>query len=193
MVRPNRRPSFTLIYCYRNAVGISRKVDPDVPFRSRQQRIEADERPGLRSATPATSLFPVREKSISTIGATSRRRRAEPNPDGSDARIMVIGNSETDPDPADRNPDIGQDAGPGAREYEPLRRQHLGAGSTAGVDEHQSQRRTRPPMVLTQIHFNNGMRGRFGAARRTTKQSSRWSEFYGNVETFRAKVPERER
>ena len=33
----------TLIYCYRNAVGISRKVDPDLPVPIQQQRIEADD------------------------------------------------------------------------------------------------------------------------------------------------------
>ncbi len=32
-----------LIYCYRNAVGISRKVDPEVPLPIQQQRIEADQ------------------------------------------------------------------------------------------------------------------------------------------------------
>ena len=39
----------TLIFCYRNAVGISRKVDPDFPEPIQQQRIEADDDPGLRS------------------------------------------------------------------------------------------------------------------------------------------------
>ena len=33
----------TLIFCYRNAVGISRKVDPELPLPIQQQRIEADE------------------------------------------------------------------------------------------------------------------------------------------------------
>ena len=43
-------------------------------------------------------------------------------------------------------------------------------------------------MVLTQIHFNKGMRGRFGSGKENDKTDHRWSEFYGNVEAFRAKV-----
>ena len=43
-------------------------------------------------------------------------------------------------------------------------------------------------MVLTQIHFNNGMRGRFGSGKENDKTESRWSEFHGNVEACRAKV-----
>ena len=33
----------TLVYCYRHAVAISRKVDPDAPILVQQQRIEADD------------------------------------------------------------------------------------------------------------------------------------------------------
>ncbi len=41
--RPNRRPSSRCIYCYRNAIAISRKVDPDAPILIQKQRIEADD------------------------------------------------------------------------------------------------------------------------------------------------------
>ncbi len=43
-------------------------------------------------------------------------------------------------------------------------------------------------MLLTQIHFNKGMRGRFGSGKENDKTDHRWSEFYGDVEAFRAKV-----
>ena len=43
-------------------------------------------------------------------------------------------------------------------------------------------------MVLTQIHFNDGMRGRLGNGKENDKAESRWSEFHGDVETCRAKV-----
>ena len=35
-----------------------------------------------------------------------------------------------------------------------------------------------PSMVLTQIHFNKGMRGRFGSGKENDKTDHRWSEFY---------------
>ena len=46
-------------------------------------------------------------------------------------------------------------------------------------------------MILTQVHFNKGMRGRFGAAKENGDADRRWSEFFGNVQTARAKVPDR--
>ncbi len=37
------KAELALIYCYRKAVGISRKVDPDLPVPIQQQRIEAED------------------------------------------------------------------------------------------------------------------------------------------------------
>ncbi len=40
---PEPQAQLALLFCYRNAVGISRKVDPDLPVPIQQQRIEADQ------------------------------------------------------------------------------------------------------------------------------------------------------
>ncbi len=45
-----------------------------------------------------------------------------------------------------------------------------------------------PKLVLTQVHFNKSMIGRFGSGKQNDKTDDRWSEFYGNVEAFRANV-----
>ena len=45
-----------------------------------------------------------------------------------------------------------------------------------------------PPLVLTQIHFVKGMRGRFGSTRERDQTEPQWYEFFGDIQLARAKV-----
>ena len=48
-----------------------------------------------------------------------------------------------------------------------------------------------PPLVLTQIHFLKGMRGRFGSTSERSQIEPHWYEFFGNIQLGRAKVAKR--
>ena len=45
-----------------------------------------------------------------------------------------------------------------------------------------------PPLVLTQIHFMKGMRGRFGSTAERDQTEPHWYDFYGDIQLARAKV-----
>ena len=45
-----------------------------------------------------------------------------------------------------------------------------------------------PPLVLTQIHFLKGMRGRFGSTGERDPTEVQWYEFFGNIQLARAKA-----
>jgi hypothetical protein len=47
-----------------------------------------------------------------------------------------------------------------------------------------------PPLVLTQIYFNKGMRGRIAAGQVDEKVPTNWYEFFGDIQFARAKVPD---
>ena len=49
-----------------------------------------------------------------------------------------------------------------------------------------------PPLKLTQIVFDQQMKGRFGTGKETDKTETRWADFHGNVEVLNAKVARRE-
>ena len=51
------------------------------------------------------------------------------------------------------------------------------------------KKQTIQPLVLTQIKFTREMKGRFGTGRETDKTAVRWADFFGNIETARAVVP----
>jgi hypothetical protein len=186
---PEPQAELTLIYCYRNAVGISRKVDPDFPEPIQQQRIEADtilaydRRNGdfYIKGRGKVFLFDRSDNSSST---------EEPDVDGNDDKN---GDGNRKPDLANNErtltqtsssvPNPGQDrAGKRTSTHQVSRR------STQQGQISESTVREVPTMVLTQIHFNDGMRGRLGNGKENDNTESRWSEFYGNVETCRAKV-----
>lgn len=51
------------------------------------------------------------------------------------------------------------------------------------------KQQTVKPLTLTQIRFTREMRGRFGTGRDTDKTAVRWADFFGDIETARAQVP----
>jgi hypothetical protein len=52
-----------------------------------------------------------------------------------------------------------------------------------------AKKETIKPLILTQIRFKREMRGRFGTGRETDKTEVRWANFFGDIETARAVVP----
>ncbi len=49
-------------------------------------------------------------------------------------------------------------------------------------------RRKLPSLVLIQVEFSTGMRGRVGSGQATDTRQERWSEFFGDIELVRSKV-----
>ena len=105
-----------LIYCYRNAVGISRKVDPELPVPIQQQRIEADD---ILAYDRRTGDFYVPGKGkvylYDRSANSSQTPAPDPDGDGNDDR-RGRQRSDADRDPADRDPDIRPGVEPWKRE-----------------------------------------------------------------------------
>ena len=93
----------TLLFCYRNAIAISRKVDPDTPTLIQKQRIEAvdflayDRRTG-DFFVPGKGKVYLYDRSDDS----SQTTESTPAADSQDT-----GNAGLDPDPADRQHDLG--------------------------------------------------------------------------------------
>ena len=143
----------------------------------------------------ATFMSPAREKSISMIVATTRRRHRNLILMMTETTTTrVVSNPGRPRNRADCNPDIGpRPTSVDERTPTPGRpAPTIQAGPIGRRQTNETKASEIPTMVLTQIHFNKGMRGRFGSGKENDKTDHRWSEFFGNVEAFRAKVPRRE-
>jgi hypothetical protein len=179
-----------LIFCYRNAIAISRKVDPDFPRPIQQQRLEADKILAYDRRTgdfhvPGKGmvyLYDLSGKSSQTSGSNSGEESKK------DSLPAVTETQRTVSSTSSRTtkPGTGKAAtapAPGTR------------GTTKNA---RSQRADQPAaaegpsLVLTQVHFNKEMRGRYGSGKETDTVETRWSEFFGDIETCRAKVPNTE-
>jgi hypothetical protein len=176
----------TLIFCYRDAIAINRKVDPNAPILIQQQRIEADE---LLAYDRRTGDFMVPRK-----GKVYLYDRADNSSDDSpDAAPGVDA-------PAPRNPNLtATQRTVTTTSGRPPERRQSAAGTEARNAKSASKRQRSKtkvdkdpsddlPLTLMQIHFSKGMRGQFGSGGETDKVERRWSEFYGDVQAARAKV-----
>jgi hypothetical protein len=172
------------IYCYKNAVAINRKVDPDSPTLIQKQKIYAQDslvydhrtgdfevpdkglvwlfdRDNKSSETPGQNLdgnsnnVPNRTAAGRTVTPTSGRAPSQP------------GRSDGAPATATRSRNTARPTPPATKP------------KTGEV----------PPLVLTQIHFVNGMMGQVGSGKAADKSETRWSQFFGDVEVCRAQVP----
>ena len=97
-----------LIFCYRNAVAISRKVDPDSPVLIQQQRIEADDILAYDRRT-GDFFVPGKGRVYLYDRSDNSSQTPEPNPDGG-GNDNGNEQSDADRDPADRQHDFGPDA-----------------------------------------------------------------------------------
>jgi hypothetical protein len=179
----------SLIFCYRNAVGISRKVDPEVPLPIQQQRIEGDQLLAYDRRT-GDFFIPGKGKVFLYDRGDKPAETQEPDSDGTD----VDGTGDRQPAPTDGQLTVTQTSAKTLnRSREGISTRTTGAPRSGQPNQRELDAEPSaseiPTMVLTQIHFNNGMRGRLGSGKENDKTEHRWSEFYGNVEAFRAKVP----
>ena len=177
------QPQLTLIKCFRNAVAITRKVDPDTRVLLKQERIEADD---VLSYDRRTGAFDAPGR-----GTVYLYDRSDNSGNSAGMNVDFGPTNDANPKPAQRP--IKSTSGRVAK------RSDQAAGSAAV----QTQRTTGPPdrnapalaktgavpaLVLTQIHFEKGMRGVYMAGTEDDAARARWSEFFGDVELARAKV-----
>ncbi len=175
-------PQLAIIECYRNAIGISRKVDTDRPEVLQQQRIEATE---LLVYDRRTGNFHVPGKGKVYLYDRSDNSRAQGmNLDGgssSNAKPAGTGRTVT---PTSSRSSIGTTRSTttsSARSRTSTQPQRIDAPADAEVSE-------LPPLVLTQIHFLKGMRGRFGSTNERDPTEVQWYEFFGDIQLARAKA-----
>jgi hypothetical protein len=186
------KPELTLIYCYRDAVAISRKVDPDAPILIEQYRIEADQILAYDRRTgdfnvPGKGKVYYFSRKDNSAQPKAMNRGGEPG----DAGDKVSTNTSRTANQRTVTPTSGRVPNRGSQNA------RVRTGSDRGVGEPSSRpdasERTSkevPALVLTQIHFKQGMIGRFGAGKEDDTLETRWSEFYGDIESMHAKVPD---
>ena len=179
---PAPGPQLALIKCYRNAILISRKVDPLAPILLQQQRVEADE---LLDYDRRTGRFWVPQKGKVFLYDRSDNSRAQGmNLDGGDdtapkragAERTVTPASNRSSTPSRRASDV-----PATKTRDATEPRGTGAAVDPKADE-------PPPLVLTQIHFIKEMRGYLGSGGERDEQDPHWYEFFGDVQLGRAKV-----
>ena len=181
-VEPDPGPQLALIKCYRNAIGISRKVDPLAPILLQQQRIEAVD---LLDYDRRTGKFYVPGKGKVFLYDRSDNSRAQGmNPDGGDDKSSKPTAAERTVTPASSRSSTASSrttAAPKAKSRHRAEPGQAGASTDSETGE-------LPPLVLTQIHFIKEMRGYLGSGGEREKQEPHWYEFFGNVQLGRAKV-----
>ena len=175
-------PQLAIIECYRNAIGISRKVDPDRPEVLQQQRIEAKE---LLVYDRRTGNFHIPGKGKVYLYDRSDNSGAQgTNPDGGVAPPPQPVATARTVTPVSKRSSSGT-----ARSAAPpsTKGGNLARAQPANKPE-DPKAAELPSLVLTQIHFGKGMRGRFGSTRERDQTEPQWYHFFGDVELARAKV-----
>jgi hypothetical protein len=182
------KPQLALIECFGNAVAINRKVHPDHPLEIQRQRIEAE----YLSYDRRTGEFEVPVKGIVYLyDLESQSSEFAGLDSGSKATDARAGGTDSVDNPNQRRvtptsarletyPSEGRTLGPGAPRSTTAVKQ-----PASGLPPSSAQ---IPPLVLTQVRFTTGMRGRFGTGNGSDASETRWAEFFGNVQAARAQV-----
>jgi hypothetical protein len=174
----DEEPQLALIECYKNAIGINRKVHPDVAAVMQQQRIEADE---LLVYERITGAFHVPGRGKVFLYDRSDNSRGQHGHSGSTTSSPVAEHTVT--------PALSQNSA-GANRSRPTRyassrstsrSQPLATSTDSTVSE-------LPSLVLTQIHFLKGMRGHLGSTKERSQIEPHWYDFFGDIQLGRAKV-----
>jgi hypothetical protein len=177
------QPQLTLLYCYRKAVGINRRVDALTPTLLEQRRVEADDMLDYDRRTGHFNiagkgmvyLFDRSDNSSRAPGMGSDSEGDADRASGSSPRIVTPTSARA---PYRANSSSGTGAGGKGRSSSPEGRQGSNQPKTGDF----------PPLVLTQIRFNKGMRGRVAAGQVDEKVATNWYEFFGDIQFARAKV-----
>ncbi len=179
------QPQLALIECYKKAIGISRKVDPILPTILQQQRIEADE---LLVYERLNGEFHIPGKGKVFLYDRSDNSRGQNMTPGADASPSPTTSSRTVTPTSSRNPKASN--------------RQTAARANGNRDEQQAHvpvapndaaTSELPPLVLTQIHFLKGMRGRLASTNERTVVEPNWYEFFGDIQLGRAKVTDTRR
>jgi hypothetical protein len=195
------QPQLTTIFSYHNAVGISRKIDPDTPTVLQYQRVEADH---VLAYDRRTGDFEIPGTGIVYLYDRSDNSRAP--------GIDLEGGNSTKPTETPRTvtPAAGRQPSRSSRaandSHAPTAGRQASRSSRAANDsatnDHDTDSRGQPktsgeskadkfpPLVLTQIYFIKGMRGRFQSEQQSDTVATNWYEFFGDVQLARAKVPD---
>ncbi len=170
---PEPRPELAMIECFGKAVAINRKVDPLSPIELERQMIQGDylryDRRTGEFYVPGSGWVHLYEREKEGGDETGVEGEKPAPATASASRTVVPTSGRTDARPGDR---------PAA------------AKSKKAAQKAASDKPDVPPLVLTQIKFKTGMRGRFGVGKANDAAETRWSEFFGDVETARARVPD---
>jgi hypothetical protein len=178
----NEGPQLAIIECYCNAIGISRKVDPDRPEVLQQQRIEATE---LLVYDRRTGNFHVPGKGKVYLYDRS---------DNSKAQGMNLNGGSF---PSTKPAATVRTVTPTSSRSSTKATRSTASAAARGRSSNQAQPATKPanakaselpPLVLTQIHFLKGMKGRFGSTSERDPTEVQWYEFFGNIQLARAKA-----
>ena len=175
------------IYCYKNAVAINRKVDPDSPTLIQKQKIYAQD---SLVYDHRTGDFEVPDKGLVWLFDRDNKSSETPGQD-------LDGNGDGNNNVPNRTatgrtvtPTSGRAAGqPGRTGGAPATATR--SRNTARPTPPATKPKTGevPPLVLTQIQFVNGMMGQVGSGKAIDKSETRWSQFFGDIEVCRAQVP----
>jgi hypothetical protein len=178
-------PQLALIQCFRNAVGITRTVDRDARVLMKKETIVAQD---MLTYDRRTGDFSVPGEGSAYLYDRSDNSSRAPGLNLNDAKNNSNNAAAA---PAQRTITPASDRGP---------KRSSPAGETAAAtprstevsppptESTESKAGAIPPLVLTQIHFKNGMRGVYVDEGRGGVRASRWSEFFGDVQSARAKV-----
>ena len=175
-------PQLTIIECYRNAIGISRKVDPTRPEVLQQQRIEAEE---LLVYDRRTGDFQIPGKGkVYLYDRSDNSQGVGKNPDvGGNPSLQPAATAFTVTPTSNRS---SNEAGRSSSSPSAIGRSSTRMQSAVvpvGLKTPELS-----PLVLTQIHFVKGMRGRFGSTREHDRTEPQWYQFFGDIQLARAKV-----
>ena len=196
------QPQLTLIYSYHNAEGQTRKIDPDTPTVLQYQRIDADD---VLAYDRRTGDFEIHGTGIVYLVDRSDNSSRAPGMD-------LDGGNSAKPTDSPRNVTRASDRQPSRSSRvatasptstagrQPSRSSPAGSGSATSdtgaaspgkpTSSSDSKADGFPPLVLTQIYFIKGMRGRFLTEQTNGTVAPNWYEFFGDVQLARAKVPE---
>jgi len=174
-----------LLYCYRKAVGINRKVDPDAPILLEKQRIEADD---ILAYDRRTGYFEIPGKGIVYLYDRSDNSSRAPG-------MNLDAENDNSPSPtAGRRPITPTSS---RVENRSSRTTGTAAANTRGTappaqpdGPTESKAGEPPPLVPTQIKFIKGMRGRYVGDQASNNLARNWYEFFGDILLVRAKVPD---
>ncbi len=177
----------TLLFCYKNAIAISRKVDPDTPTLVQKQRIEAVE--FLAYDRRTGDFFVPSKGKVYLYDRNDGSAQTDQPGVSSDGTVKQTASGPLTPTQRTVNTASDRPTSGRATAARGPRPNSRGTANRKGRSPAQSAKpNDELPLTLIQIHFNKGMRGQFGAGAENDKSERSWSEFYGDIETARAKV-----